>query len=41
VQQVRDRLRATCDKVGGVAYDANGHHDEHGFGRINAFRAVQ
>jgi thermitase len=41
VQQVRDRLRATCDKVGGVAYAANGHHDEHGFGRINAFRAVQ
>jgi len=40
-QQVRDRLRATCEKVGGVAYDANGHHDEYGFGRINAFRAVQ
>jgi thermitase len=40
-QQVRERLRATCDKVGGVTYDANGHHDEFGFGRINAARAVQ
>lgn len=40
-QQVRERLRATCDKVGGVTYDANGHHDEYGFGRINAARAVQ
>jgi thermitase len=40
-QQVRERLRTTCDKVGGVTYDANGHHDEYGFGRINAARAVQ
>jgi subtilisin family serine protease len=40
-QQVRDRLRDTCDKVGGVIYDAIGHHDEYGAGRINAARAVE
>jgi len=40
-QQVRERLRATCDKVGGVTYNADGHHDEYGYGRINAARAVQ
>lgn len=39
-QQVRERLRDTCDKVGGVTYDSNGHHDEYGHGRINAARAV-
>jgi thermitase len=40
-QQVRKRLSDTCDKVGGVPYDANGHHDNYGAGRINAARAVQ
>jgi subtilisin family serine protease len=40
-QQVRQRLRGTCDKVGGVTYDANGHHDDYGAGRMNAARAVQ
>jgi hypothetical protein len=39
-QQVRERLRDTCDKVGGVVYDANGHHIEYGFGRVNAARAT-
>ena len=33
-------MRDTCDKIGGVAYDAAGHHDDYGFGRVNAFRAV-
>ncbi|MGZ8361873.1 MAG: S8 family serine peptidase, partial [Allosphingosinicella sp.] len=33
-------LRATCDKVGGVAYDQNGHNVDYGHGRVNAFRAV-
>jgi hypothetical protein len=41
----RDQLRAimntTADKIGGVVYDANGHNDDYGFGRVNAFRAVQ
>jgi subtilisin family serine protease len=40
-RQVRDILRATCDKIGGVVYDANGHNDQYGFGRVNAFKAVQ
>ena len=38
--QVRQRLRDTCDKIGGVKYDAAGRHDEYGFGRINADRAT-
>jgi hypothetical protein len=33
-------LRQTCDKVGGVNYDANGHHINYGYGRINALKAV-
>ncbi|MGY4645184.1 S8 family serine peptidase [Cellulomonas sp. URHB0016] len=41
----RDQLRAvmhdSADKVGGVAYDANGHNDDYGFGRVNAARAVE
>ena len=40
-QQVRDRLRQSCDKVGPVMYDANGHHDQYGYGRLNAEAAVQ
>ncbi|MFH8369932.1 S8 family serine peptidase [Streptomyces sp. NPDC018031] len=42
----RDQLRAvlhdSADKVGGpgVVYDAAGHHDDYGFGRVNADRAV-
>lgn len=38
--QVRERLRASCDKIGGVAY-AGGRHDHYGYGRINARLAVQ
>ncbi|WP_203758739.1 S8 family serine peptidase, partial [Cellulomonas chitinilytica] len=41
----RDQLRAvmhdSADKIGGVAYDANGHNDDYGFGRVNAARAVE
>ncbi|HEY0172430.1 MAG TPA: S8 family serine peptidase [Pyrinomonadaceae bacterium] len=40
-QQVRERLGATCDKVGDVTYNSGGHNDEYGYGRINAARAVQ
>jgi thermitase len=40
-QQVRERMQNTADKVGGVTYDAAGHHQEYGYGRINAARAVQ
>jgi subtilisin family serine protease len=30
----------TSDKIGGVVYDANGHNDDYGFGRVNAHQAV-
>ncbi|MEX2264199.1 MAG: S8 family serine peptidase [Bryobacteraceae bacterium] len=39
-QQVRQVMRDTCDKIGGVVYDAAGHNDDYGFGRVNAERAV-
>jgi thermitase len=39
--QVRQIMRDTCDKVGGVTYEANGHHDNYGFGRLNAASAVR
>ncbi|MGH8602670.1 MAG: S8 family serine peptidase, partial [Gammaproteobacteria bacterium] len=39
-QQVRQSIRDTCDKIGGNVYDANGHNDDYGFGRVNAARAV-
>jgi thermitase len=38
--QVRDVIRDTCDKVGGVAY-ADGRHERFGFGRVNAGNAVR
>jgi subtilisin family serine protease len=37
---VRQILRSSCDKIGGVAYDDRGHHPDYGHGRVNAFRAV-
>ncbi len=33
-------IRASCDKIGGVSYDAQGHHTDYGHGRVNAFRTV-
>jgi subtilisin family serine protease len=39
-QQVRQVMRGTCDKIGGVAYDANGRHEDYGFGRFNAAKAL-
>lgn len=43
-EMTRDQLRAlmrdTADKVGGVVYDAAGHNDDYGFGRVNAAAAV-
>jgi len=38
--EVRQVIRDTCDKIGGNIYDANGHNDDYGFGRVNAARAV-
>ncbi|HEY0462635.1 MAG TPA: S8 family serine peptidase, partial [Polyangiaceae bacterium] len=37
---VRDAIRNTCDKIGGNIYDAAGHNDDYGFGRVNAEQAV-
>ena len=38
---VRDLLRRTADKIGDPkAYDANGHSNWYGYGRVNAERAV-
>ncbi len=39
-QQVREVILSTCDKIGGVNYDSNGHHQKYGYGRVNAFKAV-
>lgn len=39
--RVRQIMRETADKIGGVVYDANGHNDDYGFGRVNAFAAVR
>lgn len=38
--EVRSILRASCDKVGGVTYDASGWNQYFGYGRINAVKAV-
>ncbi|HEX6344921.1 S8 family serine peptidase [Umezawaea sp.] len=39
--ELRKVMRDSADKIGGVAYDADGHHDDYGFGRVNAARAVE
>ncbi|GFJ88388.1 S8 family serine peptidase [Phytohabitans rumicis] len=39
--ELRQIMRDTAEKIGGVAYDANGHNDDYGFGRVNALLAVQ
>lgn len=38
--KLRQIMRESADKIGGVVYDANGHNDEYGFGRVNAYQAV-
>src|SRR5260370_28281257 len=37
---LRDLLHRSCDKIGGVTYDATGWNMFYGYGRINAQRAV-
>ena len=32
--QLRTIMRDTADKIGGAVYDANGHNDDYGFGRV-------
>jgi len=39
-EYVRRIMCDTCDKIGGVTYDAAGHHDDYGFGRVNALRVI-
>jgi thermitase len=39
--QLRQIMRDTADQIGGVVYDATGHNDDYGFGRVNAFEAVK
>jgi subtilisin family serine protease len=39
--QLRTIMRETADQIGGVVYDANGHNDDYGFGRVNADSAVR
>ena len=38
--ELRQVMQTTADKIGGVAYDATGHNDDYGFGRVNAENAV-
>lgn len=38
--ELRRIMRESADKIGGVGYDADGHNDDYGFGRVNAHEAV-
>lgn len=38
--ELRQIMRDSADKIGGVDYDVNGHNDDYGFGRVNAHQAV-
>ena len=38
--ELRQIMHDSGDKIGGVVYDANGHNDDYGFGRVNAQQAV-
>jgi subtilisin-like proprotein convertase family protein/subtilisin family serine protease len=41
VAQVRALMRGTTDRIGPLAYDANGFNVQYGYGRINADRLVR
>lgn len=42
LDQIRDVFKKSVDKIGAASnYDANGHSDFFGFGRINALKAVK
>ncbi len=38
---LRELMHTTADQIGGVVYDAAGHNDDYGFGRVNASSAVR
>jgi thermitase len=40
-QQVRQIMRDTCRKIGGVVYNSTGHNVDYGYGRVDAAAAVQ
>lgn len=40
-EQLRAVLHESAERIGGVPYDAGGHHDDYGYGRVNAAAAVQ
>ena len=40
-QNVYDVLRCSADRIGGVAYDANGFNPYYGYGKVNANRALE
>jgi subtilisin family serine protease len=37
--QIENILKETADKIGGVSYEANGHNDYYGYGKVN-LRAI-
>ena len=39
-EEVREIMRASCDKIGGEAYDGNGFNVYYGYGRVNAAAAL-
>jgi subtilisin family serine protease len=39
--EIRAILEETADKVDGGGYGSDGHSNTHGFGRVNAFRALE
>ncbi|HXI51411.1 MAG TPA: Calx-beta domain-containing protein, partial [Candidatus Saccharimonadales bacterium] len=40
VSELRALMRATCDRIGNVTYDASGRNTFYGSGRVNAARAL-
>ena len=40
VSELMSVLQQTADKIGGVAYDPNGFHEEYGYGRLNLNSAL-
>lgn len=38
--QIEEILQQTADKIGGVTYDANGHHIRYGYGKLNMKKAL-
>lgn len=39
-REVKEIIANTCNKIGNVNYDPNGHHPKYGYGRVSALNAV-